>query len=77
MTQTQTMTNKALLQLTASPTLPLVAAIAVRFAGLVTTWDKRSRTRNQLKSLSDQQLEDIGVTYAQARKEAARRFWQI
>jgi len=74
---TQTLTNKALLQMTASPTLPLVATIAVRFAGLVTTWDNRQRTRNQLKHLDNHLLEDIGVTYAQARKEAARRFWQI
>jgi uncharacterized protein YjiS (DUF1127 family) len=70
------MTTKTLTQLTASPTLPLIATFAVRFAGLVTQWDKRSRTRRTLKTLDAYMLEDIGVTYALARKEAARAFWQ-
>ena len=74
---TQTMTARTLSHLTATQTLPLVAAIAICFAGLVTEWNKRHRTRAKLKTLDDHLLQDIGITYAQARTEAARRFWQL
>ncbi|MGD9866100.1 MAG: DUF1127 domain-containing protein, partial [Pseudodonghicola sp.] len=33
-------------------------------------------TRKQLSELSHHMLEDIGVTQAQARREAERPFWQ-
>lgn len=74
---TRTMTAQTLSQLTSSPRLPLIAALAVRFAGLVTQWDQRHRTRNALKKLDDRMLNDIGVTYREARIEVARRFWQL
>lgn len=74
---TRTMTAQTLSQLTSSPRLPLIAALAVRFAGVVTEWDKRHRTRHALSSLDDQMLNDIGITYEQARREAARYFWQL
>lgn len=67
----------ALMQLTASPRLPLVAVLAVRFAGIVTTWDHNLRTRYQLKHLDHHMLNDIGLTEAQAHKESERPFWQI
>jgi uncharacterized protein YjiS (DUF1127 family) len=74
-TLTQTLTTRTLSQLAANPKLPLVAQVAVRFAGLVTQWDKRRQTRCQLKTLDLHILEDIGISQAQARKEAARPFW--
>ena len=74
---TQTMTAQTLSQLSANQTLPMVATIAIRFAGVVTQWDARRRTRRQLKSLSYHQLTDIGVTREQARTEAARMFWRM
>jgi uncharacterized protein YjiS (DUF1127 family) len=45
-------------------------------AGTVRLWDERSRQRRQLAELTDDQLYDIGVTYAEAQAEAAKRFWQ-
>lgn len=74
---TQTMTAQTLSQLSANQTLPMVATIAIRFAGVVTQWDSRQRTRRQLKSLSYNQLTDIGITRQQARTEAARMFWRM
>ncbi|WP_425358930.1 DUF1127 domain-containing protein [Antarcticimicrobium sediminis] len=39
-------------------------------------WTLRRRTRTQLNRLSPYMLEDIGITPAQARKEAERPFWK-
>lgn len=39
-------------------------------------WIARRRTRLHLSELDTHMLDDIGVTEAQARKEAARPFWQ-
>ncbi|MGY4879302.1 DUF1127 domain-containing protein [Vreelandella aquamarina] len=36
----------------------------------------RRRSRRQLLSLDDRLLKDIGITPAQAKKEAHRGFWQ-
>ncbi len=72
---TRTLQNQSLSQLMAAPRLPLVAALAIGFARVVTTWDTRHRTRNSLKHLDNHLLEDIGVTPAQAYKEATRPFW--
>lgn len=35
------------------------------------------RQRKQLSELSDDQLEDIGVTQAEAKREAARPVWDV
>ena len=74
---TQTMTARTLSHLTATQKLPLVAAFAIQFAGLVTEWDERHRTRRHLKALDAHLLQDIGKTPAQAREQAARWFWQL
>jgi uncharacterized protein YjiS (DUF1127 family) len=42
---------------------------------ILALWFGVSRTRVDLKSLDPQMLEDIGVTQAQAHKEAQRPFW--
>ncbi|MHA6262024.1 DUF1127 domain-containing protein [Arenibacterium sp. CAU 1754] len=74
---TQSMTAQTLNFLSTSPRLPLAATIAVRIAGVVATWDQLSRTRRDLAQLSDHMLDDIGLTYAQARRESKRWFWQV
>lgn len=38
-------------------------------------WLSTARSRNDLKTLEPQMLEDIGVSEAQAQKEALRPFW--
>ncbi|WP_233270315.1 DUF1127 domain-containing protein [Chachezhania sediminis] len=60
-----------------SARLPLTAVLAVKFATLVTEWHFRQRSRKMLSRLDDRMLEDIGVSYKQAMKEAKRPFWMI
>ena len=38
-------------------------------------WERNAYTRKQLKTLSPQQLNDIGLTKKQAHKESRRPFW--
>jgi uncharacterized protein YjiS (DUF1127 family) len=38
-------------------------------------WFERGRQRRALAELDDRLLRDIGVTFEQARREAARPFW--
>ena len=42
---------------------------------LINYWQK-FQTRKQLSRLTDTQLDDIGLTRAQAQAEAAKFFWQ-
>ncbi|WP_171176296.1 DUF1127 domain-containing protein [Ruegeria sp. HKCCD8929] len=74
---TRAMPARSLMLLNASPRLPLIAALAVRFAATVTTWEQRRRTRVNLSRLDDHLLADVGLTRGQARHEAHRRFWQL
>lgn len=74
---TQILTHDALIRLNAAQNLPLLAALAVRFANAVVRWETTRRTRVHLRNLDDHLLRDIGVTRAQARAESARLFWQI
>lgn len=43
--------------------------------GTAWLWATRRRTRRDLDELSDHQLDDIGVTREQARREAGKWFW--
>jgi uncharacterized protein YjiS (DUF1127 family) len=45
------------------------------WAGVIRTWLQRSRQRRALAALDDRMLRDIGVTHAQAQREAAKPFW--
>ena len=73
---THTMTHDALLRLNAAHKLPLLAALAVRFANVVVSWETRRRTRLHLNTLDDHLLRDIGLTRVEARTESSRLFWQ-
>ena len=53
---TRAMHNPALLLLNDSPRLPLIAALAVRFAASVTQWEQRRRSRVNLGKLDDRLL---------------------
>lgn len=57
--------------------LPVLAALAITFARIVVIWDTRRRTRAHLATLDDRMLDDIGLTRAEAGREAARPFWSI
>jgi uncharacterized protein YjiS (DUF1127 family) len=45
------------------------------WGSVIRMWFERSRQRRALAELDDRLLRDIGVTSAQARREAARPFW--
>ena len=75
MTQANAPTPMTFAKLVAQDRLPLIAQVAVRFAYVVTLWEQRRRSRIALSHLDQKLLNDIGVTRAQARKEAERNFW--
>ena len=62
--------------LNSQPRLPALAQIAVTVAVVVTKWDMRWRTRKALARLETHELSDIGLTPAEARREANKRFYQ-
>ncbi len=74
---TRAIHNPALTLLNDSPRLPVIAALAVRFAATVTKWEQRRRSRLNLSQLDDRLLKDVGVTPLQAHRESRRLFWQI
>jgi len=69
------MHNPALMLLNDSPRLPIIAALAVRFAATVTQWERRRRSRVNLGQLDDRLLRDVGLTRYQADREKRRYFW--
>ncbi len=62
--------------LTARPTLPLAARAAIGLAVVITMWSVRSRSRRQLRTLSDSQLNDIGISRKDADLQASLPFWR-
>lgn len=73
---TRALAQPSLALLTTSSRLPVIAVVALRFAGAVTQWDQLRRTRRALSTLDDHMLRDIGLTAKQARRESKRHFWQ-
>lgn len=49
-----------------------IPAISVN---LVATWVRRFQTRAALTKLDNAALDDIGISYRQAHKEASKPFW--
>lgn len=62
--------------LSAEQRLPALATMAVGFAVMVTTWDKRRKTRKHLLNLPPHLHRDIGLDEMSAHQEAAKPFWQ-
>tara|TARA_R110002096_G_scaffold113077_1_gene245950 strand:+ start:21399 stop:21632 length:234 start_codon:yes stop_codon:yes gene_type:complete len=56
--------------------LPVVSTLALTFASMVVRWSDRSKQRRTLAGLSDQHLDDIGLSRTRATAEADKRFWQ-
>lgn len=77
MTRTAHSNIDALIKLRENNALPIVSVWAVEFAVMVSKWTTRHRTRKALCQLTETQLRDVGLTPMQARREAARLFWQI
>ena len=62
--------------LSARAILTPAARVAVKLAVVVMTWDDAYRSRQTLKRLTPDQLQDVGLTRSQALAEAKRGFWQ-
>lgn len=62
--------------LNAQAELPTLARVAVTVAVLVTKWDMNARTRKALARLDAHELQDIGLTPHEAKREADKRFYQ-
>ncbi len=60
------------------PAAPTYVRYLIRRSWLqvIATWIARSRQRRDLADLSDHLLKDIGLTRAQAAREAAKPFWR-
>jgi len=43
---------------------------------LLVVWQERASTRHHLRSLDDRILKDIGLSRAEAEREAAKSFWR-
>lgn len=53
-----------------------MALVVITVATTLLTWDLRRSTRRILKTLTDSELQDIGLTRGEAYTEARRLFWQ-
>ncbi|SFC38734.1 DUF1127 domain-containing protein [Tropicimonas isoalkanivorans] len=61
--------------LSARPSLPLLADLALWVATAVVKWDCRQRSRRALARLSPEHLKDIGITPDMADHEVRKPFW--
>ncbi|UWQ89455.1 DUF1127 domain-containing protein [Aliisedimentitalea scapharcae] len=76
MTNTAHIASPHMAYLNSRPALPVLAQWAVGFAVLVTKWTLRQRTRKHLRHLTPEQLQDIGLTRAEAHYQATLPFWR-
>lgn len=53
----------------------LLSALAKKGWDQIKTWREISRQRNQLRRLSERLAKDIGISRADAEREADRHFW--
>lgn len=63
----------------ALPELRLRSAVRRGLAGLgrrLLAWHDRARERRELMELTDDQLRDLGIARAEARRQAGRPFWR-
>ena len=53
-----------------------VGELVQRAVGVVITWQRRCRERDQLAGLSERELRDMGMTRYEAAALARRPFWR-
>jgi uncharacterized protein YjiS (DUF1127 family) len=58
-------------------TLPVTSALGRLPMPPMAHWWRIRRERRQLLELTDHMLRDVGLTRAEARREAARPFWDV
>ena len=76
MVQHAHLTQSSMAFLNSRQALPVMAQWAVVFAVLATKWSMRKRTRKHLRCLSPAQLDDIGLSRAEAHYQATLPFWR-
>ena len=59
----------------ATGNLPTLSRVAIRVAWVIAVWSQRRQTRRSLAHLSNQHLDDIGLTRHQALEELDKPFW--
>jgi uncharacterized protein YjiS (DUF1127 family) len=69
-------TRQIALNLADRAQLPVASTLALQFANVVVRWSDRSKQRKVLAHLTDQHLDDIGLSRTQATAEANKNFWQ-
>jgi uncharacterized protein YjiS (DUF1127 family) len=69
-------TREIALNLAERTQMPVASTLALQFANVVVRWSDRSKQRKALGYLSDQHLDDIGLSRTQATAEANKLFWQ-
>lgn len=57
--------------------IPTLATVLLRVSLQLTRWQQAARTRRVLKTLTDDELRDIGVSFEAAQTEAKRPFFDI
>ena len=57
-------------------TAPTVRWSALRFVDMLLLFHERTRQRQALRALDDRLLKDIGVSRAEAEREANKPFWR-
>lgn len=55
--------------------LPVAAQVALRVAYEISLWSHRARSRRALRALDARLLDDIGMTRAQAERQACKWAW--
>tara|TARA_R110002153_G_scaffold179116_1_gene332499 strand:+ start:231 stop:464 length:234 start_codon:yes stop_codon:yes gene_type:complete len=76
MTQTTALSADALAHLRDTRTLPVTSVVAINLAVTLSKWATRRRTRLALGQLTQQQLDDVGLTPHVAYTESRRVFWR-
>jgi uncharacterized protein YjiS (DUF1127 family) len=55
--------------------IPNTSRVLAEFGHGFAVWLRRGISRNELRNLSDRDLRDIGLSRADAHREAAKPFW--
>ncbi len=56
--------------------IPTAAMAALKVAQTLTVWSERTRSREALRDMDKDRLNDIGLTPEQARLESTKPFWR-
>ena len=59
-----------------SSQFPTLDSYKLRLTKKINMWMNRSRQRKVLAKLDNRMLDDIGITYSQAKKEFSEPFWR-